>query len=143
MGAFLCYLGVRVLELHRILKPTGGLYLPTDPTAHAHVKAMLNAVFGRGNFKNEVSWSYDYGGRSKSYWPKKHDVLLYYSKSLNYTFNYGTLERLPYKGLMHTYRGNQEAKKDGKTPTDVWDIPVINTMARERTGYPAQKPLPL
>ena len=143
MAAFLCWLGVRLLECRRILKPTGSLYLHIDHTAHAYAKVMLDGIFGRRNFRNEIVWSYDYGGRSKRFWPNKHESLLFYSKGNKWTFNYDAIERLPYKGQMHKYRGDQASKVAGKTPTDVWDIPIINTMAKERTGYPTQKPLPL
>ena len=143
MAAFLCWLGVRLLECRRILKPTGSLYLHIDHTAHAYAKVLLDGIFGRRNFRNEIVWSYDYGGRSKRFWPNKHESLLFYSKGNKWTFNYDALERLPYKGQMHTYRGDQASKVAGKTPTDVWDIPIINTMAKERTGYPTQKPLAL
>ena len=143
MGAFLCFMAVRLIEMHRILKPTASIYLHCDPTASHYLKMILDAIFDKRNFRNEIVWTYDYGGRSKKYFPRKHDILLYYSKSKEWVFNFHTLDRIPYKGNIHKYRGDVESKKLGKTPTDVWDIPVINTMSKERVGYPTQKPLAL
>ena len=143
MGAFLCFMAVRLIAMRRLLKPTGSIYLHCDPTASHYLKELMDAVFGRKNFRNEIVWSYDYGGRSKRFWPSKHDYLLYYTKGNDWTFNFNTLDRIPYKGQIHKYRGDQESKKDGKTPTDVWEVPIINTMAKERTGWPTQKPLTL
>ena len=88
MGAFLCWLGVRVLEMQRVLKPTGSLYLHIDHTAHAYAKAMLDAIFGRANFTNELVWCYeDVGGRATPYFKRKHDTILLYNKSKNATFH--------------------------------------------------------
>ena len=78
MGAFLCYMGVRLLEMHRVLKPTGSLYLHCDPTASHYLKLMLDAIFGRGNFRNEIVWSYNGGGVPKNAFARKHDVILFY-----------------------------------------------------------------
>ena len=150
MGAFLCWLGVRVLEMHRILKPTGSLYLHIDHTAHAYVKAMLDAVFGRGNFHNEIVWHYTGGGRSKTYFSRKHDTILYYSKSATSLFNVDAI-RVPYKETSGYAKGGITSKSGKKysphpngTPVDdVWDIPIINPLANERIGYPTQKPLAL
>lgn len=87
MAAFLCWLGVRVIEMHRVLKPTGSLYLHIDHTAHAWTKALLDGIFGKRNFRNEVVWLYKTGGVSKRWFGKKHDTILFYSKSDEYTFN--------------------------------------------------------
>ena len=143
MMSYIIVMTERLFEMRRILKPTGSIYLHCDPTASHYLKIIMDCVFGNKSFQNEVIWSYDFGGRSKNIWPKKHDIIFYYSKSNHWTFNFDNLERIPYKGGMHLYRGDTESKKDGKTPTDVWDIPIINTRAKERTGYPTQKPLKL
>ena len=81
MAAFLCWLGVRVMEIHRILKPTGSLHLHIDHTAHAYAKALLDSIFGKQNFRNEIIWLYKTGGVSKRWFGKKHDTILFYSKS--------------------------------------------------------------
>ena len=94
MAAFLCWLGVRVMELRRVLKPTGSLYLHIDHTAHAYTKALLDAVFGMRNFANEIAWCYeDVGGRAPKYFKRKHDVILSYRMSKDCTFH------VPRKGL--------------------------------------------
>ena len=141
--AYIDYMQPRVIEMYRVLKKTGSFYYHCDWHASHYVKIMLDQVFGFNNFLNEIIWSYDFGGRSKEFWPRKHDAIFFYTKSKTWTFNFANLPRIPYKGKMHQYRGDVEAKKDGKTPTDVWNIPIINTMAKERLGYPTQKPLSL
>ena len=88
MGAFLCFMAVRLLAMHRILKNTGSIYLHCDPTASHYLKELMDAVFGRKNFRNEVIWHYkSFHGNVKRYYPKKHDVLLVYNKSSKWTFN--------------------------------------------------------
>jgi DNA modification methylase len=134
------WMTLRLQQCHRVLKSTGSMYLHCDWHANAHLRIAMDKVFGVNHFQNECVWSYDYGGRSKNIWPRKHDTILFYTKSDNWTFNFDTLERVPYKGKIHEYRGDTESKVGGKTPTDVWEIPIINTMAKERLGYPTQKP---
>ena len=80
MAAFLCFMGVRLLEMHRILRRDGSLYLHIDHTAHAYIKTLMDAVFGRLNFKNEIVWCYKSGGVSKRQFAKKHDIILFYAK---------------------------------------------------------------
>ncbi len=143
LASFIIYMHTRALEMHRILKSTGSLYWHCDQEAGHYLKIMLDCVFGKENFRNNIIWSYDYGGRSKKLFPKKHDDILFYTKSDKWKFNTADMERLPYKGSVHLYRGDTESKKNGKLPTDVWDIAVLNTMAKERTGYATQKPLKL
>jgi DNA modification methylase len=141
--AYITYMRPRVVEMYRVLKKTGSFYYHCDWHASHYVKIMLDQVFGFNNFKNEVIWSYDYGGRSKEFWPRKHDDIFFYTKSNKWTFNFDTLPRIPYKGKMHGYRGDVASKAEGKTPTDVWEMPIINTMSKERLGYPTQKPMAL
>ena len=155
MGAFLCWLAVRVLEMHRILKPTGSLYLHLDHTAHAYVKAMLDAVFGRGNFRNEIIWAYRGGGVPKMDFARKHDTILRYGKSSVVTFNVDDVripysddseERLRYKAK--SFRGPRvysayEPNPKGKHPEDWWVMQPIMPSSGERRGYPTQKPLSL
>ena len=144
MGAFLCWLGVRLMEMHRVLRSDGILYLHIDHTAHAYAKALLDAIFGRKNFRNEIVWFYKTGGVSKRWFGKKHDTLLFYSKSDSYVFN-------PQKEksyLTHNYGfSNVEIHKDqGGYYTvvgmrDVWDIPALRGNQPETTGFPTQKPI--
>ena len=152
MGAFLCWLGVRLLELHRILRDDGSIYLHIDHTAHAWVKCLMDAVFGRRNFRNEIAWCYFGPSNAQKNFPRKHDTLLWYSKGTAWTFNRDDV-RIPYKILVGTPGGiigdqhNQdrveELREKGKVVEDYWtDIfPVVNQ--KEKTGYPTQKPLAL
>ena len=151
MGAFLCFMAVRLLAMRRVLKPTGSIYLHCDPTASHYLKALMDAVFGRKNLRNEIVWCYTSGGVSKRWFGRKHDVLLFYSKSKKYHFNVqyrpysaGTLQRgltLYKKQLNEKY----ELRKEGAVQNDWWaDIqPVLSPTSRERQGYPTQKPLTL
>lgn len=159
MAAFLCWLGVRVMECHRILKPTGSFYLHIDQTAQAWVKCLLDAIFERNNFRNEIVWSYTGNSEPRNCFPKKHDTLLFYGKTAEGVFNRvampyseATLRRYNHvdedgrRYKMSSLRNGLEKvymKEDGKAAPDVWDdIPVPRTKA-ERTGYPTQKPLAL
>ena len=150
MGAFLCWLGVRVLEMHRVLKPTGSLYLHIDHTAHAYTKAMLDAIFGRQNFQNELVWYYGGGGASQRRFGRKHDTILFYSKTSKWNFNLDDV-RVPHKWVDGQLRADgSERSERGKIPDDVMKIPDdvielhgVMPWAKERTGYPTQKPLAL
>ena len=140
MFSYLAWLNARLWEMKRVLKPTGSIYVHCDWHASHYIKTEMDKIFGYDNFINEVIWSYDFGGRSKDFWPNKHDIIFWYRKDSDFIFNFDSLDRIPYRGSIHKYRGYQEAKKDGKTPTDVWEIAIINTMSHERIGYPTQKP---
>lgn len=150
MGAFLCFMGVRMLEMKRVLREDGSIYLHCDPTAGHYLKELMDAVFGRKNFRNEIIWHYTGGGRSKTYFSRKHDTILLYSKGQRYTFNVDEI-RVPYKETSGYAKSGITAKSGKKylpnpkgTPIDdVWDIPIINPLSKERTGYPTQKPLVL
>ena len=150
MGAFLCFMGVRLLEMRRVLREDGSIYVHCDPTAGHYLKELLDAVFGRKNFRNEIVWHYTGGGRSKTYFSRKHDTIFSYSKGKAYTFNVDEI-RVPYKETGGYAKSGITAKSGKKympdpkgTPTDdVWDIPIINPLSKERTGYPTQKPLVL
>ena len=150
MGAFLCFMGVRLLEMKRVLREDGSIYLHCDPTAGHYLKELMDAVFGRKNFRNEIVWHYTGGGRSKTYFSRKHDTILLYSKGKAYTFNVDEI-RVPYKETSGYAKSGITAKSGKKympnpkgTPIDdVWDIPIINPLSKERTGYPTQKPLVL
>ncbi len=143
MGAFLCWLAVRVLECHRILKPTGSMYLHIDHTAHAYAKAMMDAIFGRKNFQNEIVWYYGGGGASKRRFGRKHDSILFYSKSNGWIFNLDDI-RVPHKWVDGQLRADgSERSNKGKIPDDVIELHGVMPWAGERTGYPTQKPLAL
>ena len=144
MGAFLCFMGVRLMEMRRILKPTGSLYLHCDPTASHYLKAMLDAVFGRQQFRNEIIWFYKNASRGKKQHAKAHDVILLYAKTGGGVFNREDV-LIPYESGMTAWRYKKKGKTPpkGKTPDDVITMPSLNTMDKERVGYPTQKPLAL
>jgi len=146
MGAYMCFMAVRLLEMRRVLKPTGSIYLHCDPTASHYLKAVMDAVFGSKNFINEVLWLYKTGGMSKRWFGRKHDNILFYSKSKEYTFN--PLKEKSY--LSHAYGfSNIQILQDDKGfytlagMRDYWDIPALRGNQPETVGYPTQKPLAL
>ena len=148
MGAFLCFMGVRLLEMRRVMKPTASIYLHCDPTASHYLKELMDAIFGRKQFRNEIVWCYQTGGASKRWFSKKHDLLLFYSKTSDYRFNADQVRvRRSEKSLKRAQnpKGARISTNDTtKLATDVWvDIPAMNPMAVERIGYPTQKPLAL
>ena len=133
MGAFLCFMAVRLLEMWRILRNDGSIYLHCDPTASHYLKELMDSIFGRENFRNEIIWCYALGGSSKKMWSKKHDNILFYSKTEDYYFKKPSIKAT-----------SQLMKGQKKGMLDWWvDIPSLNNMAKERTGYPTQKPLEL
>ncbi len=160
---YLAFLEPRLREAHRVLSAHGSLYFHVDYREVHYCKVLLDEVFGRPCFLNEIIWAYDYGARTRSRWPAKHDnILLYVKDPDDYVFNYEAVDRVPYMapGLV----GPEKAAR-GKTPTDVWwhrQLPVgsegagqhdgaggpgdvwwhtiVPTNSRERTGYPTQKP---
>ena len=158
MAAFLCWLGVRVMEVHRVLKPTGSLYLHIDHTAHAWVKAMLDGIFGRKQFRNEIVWSYRRWPAKSRNFQRMHDTLLWYSKGEQWVWNQmyeplapSTLKADGGKKILNVFdekgkrvRGTKTGEQSpGALMRAVWDIGFISPTAKERTGYPTQKPLAL
>lgn len=149
-GAYLLNMAVRLKEMRRVLKPTGSIYLHCDPTASHYLKAIMDSVFGEENFCNEVVWHY-YNGTSniQRAWVRKHDINLFYARDAEQnTFNEDEA-REPYAEDSN-FVANPEGYKDkykphplGKRMHAVWRIPTINNMAKERLGYPTQKPLEL
>jgi site-specific DNA-methyltransferase (adenine-specific) len=138
---FVAFLKPRLLQAYRLLTPAGSLFLHLDYREVHYVKVLLDQIFGRRSFINEIIWAYDYGGRSKNRWPAKHDTILWYAKHPSkYTFNYEAIDRIPY--LAPRMVGPEKAAR-GKTPTDVWWMTIVPTSSREKTGYPTQKPLRL
>jgi site-specific DNA-methyltransferase (adenine-specific) len=136
--AYLDFLRPRLEEAYRVLSPRGSLYFHIDYREAHYCKLLLDEVFSRECFLNEIIWAYDYGARSKSKWPAKHDnIFLYVKDPDDYVFNFEDLDRIPYMapGLV----GPEKAAR-GKTPTDVWWQTIVPTNGPERTGYPTQKP---
>lgn len=136
---FLGFLEPRLCEAHRVLRPDGSLFFHIDYREVHYCKVLLDSIFGRDCFMNEIIWAYDYGARSREKWPAKHDNILWYAKDpKNYTFNYKEMDRMPYMapGLV----GEEKAAK-GKTPTDVWWHTIVSPNGKEKTGYATQKPL--
>jgi site-specific DNA-methyltransferase (adenine-specific) len=133
------FLEPRLQEAHRLLKPTGTLYLHLDYRESHYAKVLLDALFGPDNFLNEIIWAYDYGGKSKSRWPAKHDTILVFVKDpKQYYFDSETVDREPYMapGLV-----TEEKVAKGKLPTDVWWHTIVSPTGKEKTGYPTQKPI--
>ena len=131
------------MEMKRLLRDTGSIYLHCDPTASHYLKLIMDAVFGKANFRNEVVWCYSSGGASKRRFAKKHDVILCYGKDADQSvFN---VLRVPYTSAMsRDPKHEHKFHPDGKIMLDWWtDLAVINPQANERTGYPTQKPLTL
>lgn len=136
---FLAFLTPRLQQAHRLLTAHGSLFVHLDYREVHYVKVLLDQIFGRACFQNEIIWAYDYGARSKRRWPCKHDTILWYSKHpQRYTFVYEAIDRIPYlaPGLV----GPEKAAR-GKTPTDTWWHTIVSPTGKERTGYPTQKPL--
>jgi len=129
----------RLIEAQRVLADNGTLYFHIDYREVHYCKVMLDTIFGRECFLNEVIWAYDYGARTRTRWPAKHDNILVYVKDpANYVFNYDDLDRIPY--MAPSLVGPEKAQR-GKTPTDVWWHTIVPTNSKEKTGYPTQKPL--
>ena len=136
---YLAFLEPRLVEAQRILKPHGSLYFHIDYREVHYCKILLDAIFGRECFLNEIIWAYDYGARTRKKWPPKHDNILWYARDpAHYTYNVDAIERIPYMapGLV----GPEKAAR-GKLPTDTWWHTIVPTNGREKTGYPTQKPL--
>lgn len=136
---YLGFLEPRLVEAYRVLSATGTLYFHIDYREVHYCKILLDSIFGRPCFLNEIIWVYDYGGRPKDKWPPKHDNILVYVKNRDsYTFNRDSIDRIPYMapGLV----GAEKAAR-GKLPTDTWWHTIVPTNSKERTGYPTQKPV--
>ena len=171
MGAYMCFMAVRLLAMHRVLNSTGSIYLHCDPTASHYLKAVMDAIFGWRNFRNEIVWHYSSGGRSENRFPRKHDCILYFAKSVKgCVFNADQVKvprnRCPSCGTELTKWNNlkkhvdddgrvfRTIKSAGKTyryyddepvlPPNVWlEFSHLQQKDPQRTGYPTQKPLAL
>ena len=135
---YLSFLDPRLVEGYRVLKADGSLFFHIDYREAHYCKVLLDVIFGRASFMNEIIWAYDYGGRSKTRWPAKHNNIFWYAKNPDdYQFHLDECDRIPYMapGLV----GPKKAAR-GKTPTDTWWHTIVSPNAKERTGYPTQKP---
>ena len=153
MQSYLIFMAVRLLEMYRVLKPTGSLYLHCDPTASHYLKLLMDSVFGRKNFRNEIVWCYTGPSGAKAHFPRKHDIILFYALPAH-RFRHEQI-RLPYKarftparGVHGTGRGQGSLDRhtQGRIPTDWWAdgrMSNVSGWREERTGYPTQKPLAL
>lgn len=138
-GDYLGFLGPRLEQAHRLLEVDGSFFLHVDQREVHYCKVLLDRIFGRDSFMNEIIWAYDYGARTKKKWSAKHDHILWYAKDPErYTFNFDEMDRIPYMapGLV----GKDKAAR-GKTPTDVWWHTIVSPNGKEKTGYATQKPL--
>ncbi|QHN05619.1 site-specific DNA-methyltransferase [Granulicella sp. WH15] len=136
---YLGFLRPRIIEARRVLTETGSLFFHVDPREVHYCKVMLDEIFGRACFQNEIIWAYDYGARPSKRWPAKHDNILWYTRHPErYTFDLNQTDRIPYMapGLV----GAKKAAR-GKTPTDVWWHTIVSPTGKEKTGYATQKPL--
>ncbi len=140
LDAHLAAIGQRLVEIRRVLAPHGSLYLHVDWRTVHHVRLLLDDVFGPERFLNEIVWAYDYGGRPRDRWPRKHDSILWYAKGDSWRFERDAIDRVPY--LAPDLVGPEKAAR-GKLPTDVWWMTIVPPGSRERTGYPTQKPVRL
>ena len=152
--AYLVMMTPRLVELHRVLKPTGSLYLHCDPTASHYLKVVMDAIFGARNFRSEVIWHYGLGGRAPSdRFANKHDIIFFYAKSKDnyFTAPRGSITTAMKQKYSHEDEhgkymlsyGKKYYLKGGKRIDDVWEIPTISPTASERLGYPTQKPIAL
>ena len=155
MGAFLSFIAIRLLEMKRVLKPTGSIYLHCDQTANAYLRILMDAVFGKDNFQNEIVWSYRRWAGKAYRFQRMHDTLLFYNNGKGSTWNWPMEPKA--EGTPKYKRWNEIDPKTGKMTTksdkdvvvnetnmrDVWDIPRLQSTAKERVGYPTQKPLAL
>ena len=152
---YLSYMAIRLIELHRILKNTGSIYLHCDPTMSHYLKILMDIIFGEKNFRNEIVWCYRGAGYPKKDFGKRHDVIYRYSKSDDYFLNiddvreeYAEATKKRFKHYIGNKRkgldfGEQSLNPKGKHPDDWWQIQPIAPSAKERTGWSTQKPLKL
>ena len=140
--AYCAFLAPRIVEMQRVLKPSGSLYIHSDVRMSHFVRLLLDAVFGREHFHNEIVWGYRTGGAGKKHFSRKHDVILFYSVSKNYTFH-PQYERIRYKKPFFSAKQDEQGFYADVIVRDVWEIPAVINVSKDRTGYPTQKPLAL
>lgn len=154
MMAYLSMMAPRLLEMRRVLKDTGSIYLHCDPTASHYLKLLMDAVFSVRHFRNEIIWHYRRWTAKAKKFQKLHDIILFYTKTNNYTFNKllipyteGSIERKK-GGILHRFKkgenpylvSDRKLQTEGVPENDVWQIPFVAPSAKERIGYPTQKP---
>ncbi len=148
MKSYLIYMSIRIMEMRRVLKPDGSIYLHCDPTASHYLKLLMDSVFGKANFRNEVVWAYTGPSNTRRWFPRKHDVILFYANSDDAAFNRNAV-RVPYVKLdtgktQGIFKQSARLSDEGKVVEDWWsDITPVARLKKERTGYPTQKPLAL
>lgn len=136
---YLGFLEPRLREAHRLLAPTASLFVHLDYREVHYAKVLLDQIFGRDCFQNEIIWAYDYGARATKRWSAKHDNILWYTRHpTTYTFHLTEVDRIPY--MAPELVGPEKAAR-GKTPTDTWWHTIVSPTGHEKTGYPTQKPL--
>ena len=155
--SYLIYMAARLIEMHRILKPTGSIYLHCDPTMGHYLKLLMDSIFGRSGFLNEIVWHYRRWTGKANRFQRLHDLVYLYSKTDTYTWNQlyteytsGSVDRKK-QGILHRFKAGYEPvlvsdgsiDEKGVSENDVWQIPFVAPSAKERTGYPTQKPLAL
>jgi site-specific DNA-methyltransferase (adenine-specific) len=136
---YLAFLEPRIVEARRVLKRTGSFYFHIDYREAHYCKVLIDGIFGRECFLNEIIWAYDYGARTTKKWPAKHDTIFFYARDARaYLFNKDEIDRIPYMapGLV----GPEKAAR-GKLPTDTWWHTIVSPTGKEKLGYPTQKPL--
>ncbi len=148
---YLCYMAIRLIEMHRVLKSTGSLYLHCDPTMSHYLKVLLDCIFGETNFRNEIAWCYKEQEAATRHFPRKHDIIFFYSKNEDYTFNipwqpHSEAQLARYNiiqedGRYANMKGKLRKLGEGSKLRDYWMIDIVQS--QERTGYPTQKPLEL
>lgn len=148
MGAYLAFMAVRIIAMHRVLKDSGSIYLHCDPTASHYLKELMDAIFGRENFVNEIIWAYKSGGAGKRSFAKKHDVIFLYSKTKDYQFFPQKEKSYNRDFKPYRFKGVEEFQDEVGWYTmvnmrDVWNIDMVGRTSKERFGYPTQKPLAL
>jgi len=136
---YLAFLEPRLREGHRLLSDRGSMYFHIDYREVHYCKVLLDQIFGRDAFLNEIIWAFDYGARTTKKWPPKHNNILWYAKDpRGYIYNVAEIDRVPY--MAPKLVGPEKAAR-GKLPTDVWWHTIVPTNSREKAGYPTQKPL--
>ena len=155
--SYLAYMAARILEMRRVLKPTGSIYLHCDPTMSHYLKLVMDAVFGRENFRNEIAWCYRKWAVAAGQFVRNHDILLFYSREPSGARPFNVQYLSPSAGTLKRWKGKRQQavfehgirkatstdEEAGVPCPDWWEISVINPNAKERTGYPTQKPLAL
>ena len=144
---YLIYMAIRLIMLKRVLKKTGSIYLHVDATMSHYLKIIMDCIFGEKNFRNEIIWCYHAGGVGKTHFPRKHDNILLYGKDVKVS-KHNIIRGVKYRDVYaYDKHGNTQVDKgyhpDGKMMPDWWEISALSSQAKERTGYPTQKPLKL